>query len=108
LAQTAGALDDVANMFVSAISSAAIRWAEMDAFDRVQLAHVVEVCRQCRSLSEAGRLLFSASRGRKASTNDAESLAQVPEPISNRVVADFVCGQNVVVGAGRLELPFSI
>ena len=43
------------------------RWADMDAFDRVQVAHVIEVCRQCRSLSEAGRLLFSASRGRKAS-----------------------------------------
>jgi transcriptional regulatory protein RtcR len=50
------------------------RWAEMDAFDRVQVGHVVEVCRQCKSLSEAGRLLFRASRGRKASTNDADRL----------------------------------
>jgi transcriptional regulatory protein RtcR len=32
------------------------------------------VCRQCRTLSEAGRLLFSASRGRKATTNDADRL----------------------------------
>jgi transcriptional regulatory protein RtcR len=50
------------------------RFAEMDAFDRVQVAHVLDVCRKCRSLSEAGRQLFSASRGRKASTNDADRL----------------------------------
>jgi transcriptional regulatory protein RtcR len=50
------------------------RLAEMDAFDRVQVAHVLDVCRKCRSLSEAGRQLFSASRGRKASTNDADRL----------------------------------
>ena len=50
------------------------RLAEMDAFDRVQVAHVIDVCRQCRSLSDAGRQLFSASRGRKASTNDADRL----------------------------------
>jgi transcriptional regulatory protein RtcR len=51
-----------------------VRLAEIDAFDRVQLAHVVEVCRASKSLSEAGRQLFSASRGRKASTNDADRL----------------------------------
>lgn len=50
------------------------RFAEMDAFDRVQVAHVLDVCRRCRSLSEAGRQLFSASRGRKSSTNDADRL----------------------------------
>jgi transcriptional regulatory protein RtcR len=50
------------------------QFAEMDPFDRVQVSHVIEVCRQCRSLSEAGRLLFSASRGRKATTNDADRL----------------------------------
>ena len=50
------------------------RATEMDEFDRVQVSHVIEVCRQCRSLSEAGRVLFSASRGRKATTNDADRL----------------------------------
>jgi len=48
--------------------------AELDLFDRIQLAHVVEVCRRCRSLSEAGRTLFGASRGRKSSSNDADRL----------------------------------
>lgn len=46
----------------------------LDQFDRIQLAHVVEVCRTSRSLSDAGRRLFSASRTRKASTNDADRL----------------------------------
>ncbi|HEY3835413.1 MAG TPA: RNA repair transcriptional activator RtcR [Bryobacteraceae bacterium] len=53
---------------------AANRLAEIDTFDRVQLAHVIDVCRKCRSLSEAGRALFSASRGRKSTTNDADRL----------------------------------
>lgn len=48
--------------------------ANLDPFDRVQLAYVVATCRTSRSLSEAGRLLFSASRARRASTNDADRL----------------------------------
>jgi transcriptional regulatory protein RtcR len=47
---------------------------QLDQFDRVQLAHVVQVCRGSRSLSDAGRRLFNASRTRKASTNDADRL----------------------------------
>jgi transcriptional regulatory protein RtcR len=46
----------------------------VDPFDRVQLAEVVRVCRESRSLSEAGRNLFSASRARRASSNDADRL----------------------------------
>jgi transcriptional regulatory protein RtcR len=48
--------------------------ADIDPFDRVQLAYAVEVCRESPSLSEAGRSLFSASRERRASTNDADRL----------------------------------
>ena len=48
--------------------------ASLDAFDRVQLEHVVDVMRRARSLSEAGRLLFSASRRQKTSANDADRL----------------------------------
>jgi transcriptional regulatory protein RtcR len=47
---------------------------EIDLFDRVQLAQVVQVCRDSRSMSEAGRQLFGASRTRKTSTNDADRL----------------------------------
>jgi transcriptional regulatory protein RtcR len=48
--------------------------AALDRFDRVQLADVVSVCRRARSLSDAGRELFAASRARKSSTNDADRL----------------------------------
>lgn len=46
----------------------------LDPFDRVQLAEVVRICRRSRSLSEAGRTLFSASRVRRSSSNDADRL----------------------------------
>lgn len=48
--------------------------AAMDLFDRQQLESVLKVCLRSRSLSEAGRELFGASIGRKASTNDADRL----------------------------------
>jgi transcriptional regulatory protein RtcR len=48
--------------------------AELDRFDRVQLADVVRVCRASRSLAEAGRELFAASRARKKQPNDADRL----------------------------------
>jgi len=47
---------------------------EIDLFDRVQLARVVQVCREARSMSDAGRQLFGASRTRKTSSNDADRL----------------------------------
>ncbi|MDP0491488.1 MAG: RNA repair transcriptional activator RtcR [Verrucomicrobiota bacterium JB023] len=46
--------------------------AAIDPFDRVQIAHVIKVCRESRTLSEAGRVLFSASRARKKNPNDAD------------------------------------
>jgi transcriptional regulatory protein RtcR len=46
----------------------------LDRFDRVQLADVVRVCRRSRSLAEAGRTLFAASRARRATTNDTDRL----------------------------------
>ncbi|CUS44732.1 MAG: RNA repair transcriptional activator RtcR [Pseudomonadota bacterium] len=48
--------------------------AALDPFDRVQLAHVIATCRRSRSLSEAGRALFAASRARRTSSNDADRL----------------------------------
>ncbi|QDG51061.1 AAA family ATPase [Persicimonas caeni] len=47
-------------------------FAELDRFDRVQLADVVHVCRECQTLSEAGRRLFAVSREQKKSNNDAD------------------------------------
>jgi transcriptional regulatory protein RtcR len=34
----------------------------------------LRVCRGCSTLSAAGRMLFTASRARKASSNDADRL----------------------------------
>ena len=46
----------------------------LDLFDRVQLEEVVRVCRSSESLSQAGRVLFAASRAARTSTNDADRL----------------------------------
>lgn len=48
--------------------------AGLDLFDRCQLAMVVRTCRETRSLSEAGRVLFGASRTTRKSVNDADRL----------------------------------
>ncbi len=48
--------------------------AALDLFDRLQLASVLGVCRQARTLSEAGRLLFSVTREKRATANDADRL----------------------------------
>ena len=50
------------------------RAAEIDPFDRAQLASVISVCQRSSSLSEAGRELFSVSRQSKRSSNDADRL----------------------------------
>jgi transcriptional regulatory protein RtcR len=46
----------------------------LDLFDRLQLERVLEVCRESRSLSEAGRKLFDVSRSKKTTSNDADRL----------------------------------
>lgn len=48
--------------------------AALDRFDRVQLEDVLAVCADARSLSDAGRALFSESRKKKKSSNDADRL----------------------------------
>ncbi len=50
------------------------RAADLDEFDRVQLAHVLRVCRSAATLSAAGRRLFAVSRTRRSVTNDADRL----------------------------------
>ncbi len=46
----------------------------IDRFDLAQLREVIRVSRESRSLSEAGRTLFAASRARKSNPNDADRL----------------------------------
>lgn len=47
---------------------------QLDLFDAVQLQSVIRVCRQSRSLSDAGRTLFAVSRSAKEKPNDADRL----------------------------------
>ena len=47
---------------------------EVDPFDQPQLTHVIEVCLSSKSLSDAGRKLFSVSRQKKKNPNDADRL----------------------------------
>jgi len=49
---------------------------KIDLFDHAQLVEVIKVCRQSKSLSEAGRSLFAASRKRRNSSNDADRLSK--------------------------------
>jgi transcriptional regulatory protein RtcR len=46
----------------------------LDLFDRHQLAGVIRVCQESRTLSEAGRALFTTSREKKKTVNDADRL----------------------------------
>jgi transcriptional regulatory protein RtcR len=48
--------------------------AKIDLFDKYQLTAVIAICRSAKSLSEAGRTLFAASRSTRESTNDADRL----------------------------------
>jgi transcriptional regulatory protein RtcR len=48
--------------------------AALDLFDAMQLGAVIAVCRQSRSLSDAGRKLYGVSRDAKAKPNDADRL----------------------------------
>jgi transcriptional regulatory protein RtcR len=50
------------------------RLAELDLFDRVQLAQAIRICRTSRSLAEAGRKLFAVSRQKKKVANDADRI----------------------------------
>jgi transcriptional regulatory protein RtcR len=51
-----------------------LRSADVDLFDRFQLARVIEVCRSSRNLSDAGRKLYAVSRLKKAIPNDGDRL----------------------------------
>ena len=53
--------------------------AEIDAFDRVQIAHVLAVCRRSKTMAEAGRELFAASRRKRVKTNDSDRVKKFLE-----------------------------
>lgn len=89
LASTPGALgrDDLAGLLgEEAVES-------IDLFDQLQLAAVLHVCRQARTLSDAGRQLFQASRAQRTVVNDADRL--------RKYLARFGLDWDRVSGAGR-------
>jgi sigma54-dependent transcription regulator len=47
---------------------------QIDAFDRLQLQSVIEVCRRSRSIADAERALFGASRTKRSTINDSDRL----------------------------------
>lgn len=53
------------------------RLAEIDLFDQSGLAKLVEVCKECRSMAEAGRRLFAVSRQAKAQPNDSDRVKKL-------------------------------
>lgn len=67
-----GQRDDGADVLAEVLAPEAL--AGIDPFDRVQLAETIRICRKSRTLSEAGRVLFAASRTRRTSANDADRL----------------------------------
>ncbi len=67
-----GPPDDVTGVLTSMLSPEQVN--QMDRFDRVQLAEVIRVCRESRSLADAGRTLFSESRKAKQRPNDSDRL----------------------------------
>ena len=46
----------------------------LDLFDEIQLRQVLQLCRESKTLSEAGRRLFAVSRAQKKAPNDADRL----------------------------------
>ena len=47
---------------------------EIDPFDLAQLDFVLQVCRESKTLSDAGRKLFAVSRAKRSKMNDADRL----------------------------------
>jgi transcriptional regulatory protein RtcR len=47
---------------------------DIDRFDQAQLAEVIQVCRNSKTMAEAGRTLFNVSRTRRSSNNDSHRL----------------------------------
>ncbi len=64
--------DDIASSLLEVLDDSII--AQIDLFEQMQLTQVIKVCRSCKSIAEAGRLLFNKSRLQKTSPNDTNRL----------------------------------
>ena len=50
---------------------------ELDLYDQMILAGLIEVCQNSKSMADAGRKLFNVSRATKKSTNDSHRIKQI-------------------------------
>ncbi|MBB3061091.1 hypothetical protein [Microbulbifer rhizosphaerae] len=50
---------------------------EMDYYDQLKLAALIEICKNSNSMAEAGRRLFNVSRKAKKSNNDSHRVKQL-------------------------------
>lgn len=66
--------DETTDLLTSLLSDKKI--SVIDSFDQAQLSYVIKICRQEKSLSAAGRKLFSQSRKSKNCPNDADRLSK--------------------------------
>ena len=49
-------------------------YEKIDYFEKCQLAHVIKVCKESKSMADAGRKLFDKSRLEKSASNDSQRL----------------------------------
>jgi len=52
----------------------AVHAEQLDRFEKVQLADALKVCKESKSMSEAGRKIFAFSRKNKRKSNDSDRL----------------------------------
>ena len=74
--------DDSQSVLEDTLGADAVQ--EIDLFDRGQLAEVIRVCADSRSMADAGRRLFQASRLKKTSHNDSHRLKKYLEKFDLR------------------------
>lgn len=50
------------------------QYENIDLFEKKQLAHVIRICKESKSMADAGRRLFDKSRLQKSASNDSQRL----------------------------------
>ena len=69
---TPASANDHAKLLASVIGEG--KQSKLDLFDQAQLAFVIRICRECASISDAGRKLFAITRNERKTANDADRL----------------------------------
>ena len=77
--QVVGEHGDATALLISTLGAEGV--ATLDLFDRSQLACVIRVCRDSKTLNDAGKRLFEVVRGTRKVTNDADRLRKYLLPI---------------------------